>query len=150
MGAEVKSMSFSVDDGRPAYHVDDPRCVALGVWLITDIRNSFFACLDALALIDDALHGRPSMGKWEGEGFDIHVAADRVVLRNIWLDGQRGEYPVPEVRDALERYWHFLAGLPASPRVTRVHRRDLPAIQADLLDWEETWHRPHPYRGRLF
>lgn len=147
----MSSMTFSIDQFElPLYQVDDERYEALGVWLITDISIYFKVCLDALAMIDDVSHGRPPFEEWSSDKFDVRFTPDRVSLQNQWLEDQHGEYPVPEVREVLERYWRFLVSMPERTHLIREYHPELPQWQADLLSWEETWGRPHPYRGRLF
>ncbi|MGC3859363.1 hypothetical protein [Micromonospora chersina] len=144
-------MTFSIDQFKlPLYQVDDERYEALGVWLTTDISIYFRVCLDALAMIDDVSHGRQPFEEWSSDKFDVHFTPERVSLQNQWLEFQHGEYPVPEIREVLERYWRFLVSMPERTHLIREYHPDLPQWQADLLLWEETWKRPHPYRGRLF
>jgi hypothetical protein len=49
----------------------------------------------------------------------------------------------------LERSWWFLLTRPPAPETTRLLRPDLPEHEAFLLDWEQTWSKRHPYRGRI-
>lgn len=139
---------FHTENRRPRYEVSDPAYTALGVWLVMDVGHSATMCLDALAIVDDTLHQREAE-EWEGEGFIVDVSLDGVSLRNMYNPDQRGEYPLDFVRQTLERYWAFIIALPGDPQVTRLYRPDLPEWQADLLEWEAAWKRPHPYRGRL-
>ncbi|MEU4788929.1 hypothetical protein ACFWRG_00880 [Micromonospora tulbaghiae] len=147
----MSSIAFSDDEFRlPLYHVNDARYEALGSWLITEISVSFSACLAALALVDDASNGRAPVEEWDSDSFDVHVDGSRIGFQNRLVESQHGEYSVPEVRDAVERYWGFLVDRPERGDLIREYRPDLPWWQAELLQWEERWGRPHPYRGRLF
>ncbi len=147
----MSSMTFSIDQFKlPLYQVDDQRYEALGVWLITDISIYFGVCLDALAMIDDVSNGRPPFEEWSSDKFDVNFTPERVSLQNQWLEDQHGEYAVAEVREVLERYWCFLVSMPERTHLIREYHPELPQWQADLFQWEETWGRPHPYRGRLF
>jgi len=133
----VSFISFYTDEsGFPAYRADDNRYVPLGVWFVMELRNSPYQCLDLLALVDDAAAGRSSDGEWEGEAFHCTVTTSGVTVQNTILDDQQGTYSLAEVRQAAEDYWRQL------PEPSR--------IPADLADWERSWNRPHPYRGRLF
>ncbi|RKN48235.1 hypothetical protein [Micromonospora endolithica] len=130
-------LSFYTDPkGFPRYESTDDRWVPVGVWFMMELRNSPYQCLDLLAIVDDVVSGREARTQWEGEAFDVVITAARVSVVNTILDNQRGEYALDEVRAAAEDYWRYLSG---SPRVA-----------ADLKDWEKTWSRTHPYRGRLF
>lgn len=144
-------VAFSLDQFElPIFRVDDKRYETLGAWLITDISVYFGACLDALALIDDVANGRQPAEEWSSDTFDVTFPAEHVSLRSQWPADRHGEYPVPEVREVLERYWRFLVSRPENPDLIREYRPDLPRWQAELLQWEERWGRPHPYRARLF
>ena len=144
-------IAFSLDGFRlPLYEVADQRYETLGVWLISDISIYFRACLDALEMVDDVSNGRRPAEEWSSDKFEVGFTPERVSLQNLWLEGQHGEYAVPEVREVLERYWRFLVNTPERTHLIREYHPDLPQWQADLLLWEETWKRPHPYRGRLF
>ncbi|WP_239542185.1 hypothetical protein [Micromonospora terminaliae] len=101
-------------------------------------------------MIDDVSNGRRPAEEWSSDKFEVRFTPELVSLENLWLEGQHGEYPVAEVREVLERYWRFLVSTPERTHLIREYHPDLPQWQADLLLWEETWQRPHPYRGRLF
>ncbi len=130
-------ISFYTDQhGFPAYSTTDERYVALGVWFKMELRDSPYQCLDLLAVINDVASGRTTAGRWEGEAFDVPITAAGVSTHNMITDGNRATYTLQELREAAEDYWRYLAGGPRA--------------QADVEDWERTWGRPHPYRGRLF
>ncbi|WP_446218102.1 hypothetical protein [Micromonospora sp. IBHARD004] len=143
-------ITFSLNQfNLPAYQVKDDRYTTLGVWLITDISRQFLVCLDGLAMIDDVAAGRAPFEEWSSDKFEVEFTQQGVLLQNQWLEHQRGEYTVDEVRDALESYWRYLVSLPERELI-REYRPDLPEWQAALLRWEEKWGLTHPYRGRLF
>jgi hypothetical protein len=139
---------FTSDLGSPRYEADDQRFTPLGMWLVMDLASDPTMILDALAMIDDVGSGRSTSEAWEGEGFDVAFSKERVEVVAVHVDS-RAEYLFSEVRDAVERYWAFAIRLPENPDVERVLRPDLPYWQACLLEWEQVWDRPHPYRGRL-
>ncbi|MEV6524017.1 hypothetical protein AB0M43_18875 [Longispora sp. NPDC051575] len=130
-------LSFYTDgDGFPRYRASDDRYVPLGVWFVMELRNSPYQALDLLGIVDEVVSGRSAGEDWDGEAFQVRVAPSGVSVRNTILDGQAGTFPLDEVRRAAEDYWRYLS--------TR------PEVAADLADWERTWGRAHPYRGRLF
>lgn len=148
----VSFIDFSVDDRfhLPLYRVEDARYTTLGVWLITDLSIYFGVCLDGLAMLDDVVNGRLPFEEWSSDKFEVSITPEYIFLKNLWLESQHGRYPVDEVREALETYWRFLVSLPERKHLIREYHPGLPQWQADVLVWEETWGRPHPYRGRLF
>jgi hypothetical protein len=147
----VGFISFSLDQFRlPLFQVEDQRYRPLGAWLITDVSKYLGVCLDALAMVDDVANGRPPFEEWSSDKYDVVFTPDGVEFSNQWVEGEGGRYSLDEVREALEIYCRFLIDQPENAHLIREYRPDLPQWQADLLLWEETWGRPHPYRGRLF
>ncbi len=71
-------------------------------------------------------------------------------FQNRYALDQRAEYSLDEVRPVLEDYWRFLLTIPERPGTYRAFWPELSLPEAHLLLWEQTWGRPHPYRGRLF
>lgn len=143
-------ISFSLDQHRlPLAHVDNERYQPLGGWLITDISIHLGACLDALAMIDDVVDGRPPFEEWSSENYEVSFTPQGFAFRNLWVESDHGQYSIEEIREAVEAYWRFLASQPDRGLI-REYRPDLPEREAALLRWEEKWGRPHPYRGRLF
>lgn len=144
-------MTFSLDKLRlPLYAAEDGRYQPLGAWIITDISIYKGVCLDALAILADISAGRPPFEPWDSDNYTVNFTPTEVTIQNNWVEHERGTFTVAEVRDAVEEYWRFLAGIPDNPDLIREYRPDLPEWQAALLQWEETWGRPHPYRGKLF
>ena len=142
--------SFSLDQYRlPVAEVDDERYRRLVNWMITDVSVHPQVALDALAMIDDVANGRPPFEEWSSENYEVSFTSDGLTFQNVWLPHDNGNYTVEEARQAFEEYWRFLVSLPDRGLI-REYRPDLPEWQADLLMWEETWGRAHPYRGRLF
>lgn len=147
----MSSFNFSLDQyGLPTFQVSDPSYNALGGWLISDISRYMLVALDALAMIDDVSHGEEPFEQWSSENYVVNISPKGVTLSDVWTEGDRSEYPVADVRSALEDYWRFLSSQPENPNLVREYRPDLPEWQADLARWEEKWERTHPYRGRLF
>ena len=145
----MSRMTFSLDDFRLPYCLsDDERMQRLGNWISTDISIYKGVCLDALATVADVVAGRP-VEPWESENFTVHFSDAGVSIRNEWVEVERGEFSMAEVREAVEDYWRFLVAIPDNPELIREFRPDLPEWQAALLMWERTWRRPHPYRGML-
>ncbi|GIF73262.1 hypothetical protein [Asanoa siamensis] len=142
-------ISFSLDRyNLPLFEAADARHTALGSWITGDISVYFPVCLDALAAVDDAANGRP-VEPWSSDNY--HVSIDANGLRfNSPYSSQEGDYPLSEVRPVLEDYWRFLVARPENPDLVRPYWPELPEWQAELLLWEQTWERRHPYRGRLF
>ncbi|MGH3390210.1 MAG: hypothetical protein ACRDOO_15185 [Actinomadura sp.] len=144
-------MSFSLNERRlPLYQAEDSKYQPLGAWIITDISIYRGACLDALAMLSDVSAGRPTFEPWDSENYTVHFAPTGVSIQNDWVEHERGEFSVADVRVAVEDYWRFLASLPDNPNLIREYRPDLPEWQAALLRWEEKWSRRHPYHGVLF
>ncbi|MFC4912844.1 hypothetical protein [Actinomadura gamaensis] len=144
-------MTFSLDKHRlPLFHTDDQRLEPLGVWIIADISIYKQVCLDALAMIADVSAGRPPFEPWSSDKFDVAFSESGITIQNLWIPDQHGEYTLAETRDTVENYWRFLVAVPDNPNLIREYRPDLPEWQADLLMWEESWKRPHPYRGVFF
>jgi len=143
-------MRFRMDDYFGPV-VDEPAKgqEVLAGWICTDINVPFRVLFDALAMIDDAAHGRPPYDEWSSEGYDVNFAPTGVTIRSLHGDRRSGNYTVDEVRSALEDFWNFRIRQPERSNVRREFRPDLPEWKADLLGWEDTWKRPHPYRGRL-
>jgi hypothetical protein len=137
------------DRGFPTFEVDDQRFRALGAWAITDISLLMGVCLDALAMVDDVATGRPAE-PWSSEHYDLTLTRAGVTFTNYWADDENGQYTLAEFREAVERYWAFLASRPEEPFIQRDYWPDLPEAEAEVLLWEKTWQRRHPYRGRLF
>lgn len=130
-------ITFYTDDkGFARYRTDEDRLVPLGVWFMMELRNSPYQCLDLLAIIDDVASGRSDAELWDGEGFQVQIKPSGATTYNTILDSHRATYPLAELRSAAEDYWRYLAGRPS--------------VEFDIKDWEQTWKRPHPYRGRLF
>ena len=121
----------------------------LDVWVTMDIQTSYYLCLDALAMVSDVAAGKFREKQWEGEMCDISITKDKVVVQNNFVDDETTEIQFDLFKDILEEYWKFLTKIPPPYYVSREYRPDLPEIWADLLDWEETWQRKHPYRGRI-
>jgi hypothetical protein len=147
----VTSISFAADQyGLPTYQTDDPKYQTLGAWLIGDVSNCPLVALDALAMIDEVSKGDEPFEPWSSENYDVAFTPSGVTINNVWVESERAQYPLPEVRAALQSYWRFLASRPENPHLVREYRPDLPTWEADLLSWEEKWERTHPYPGRLF
>ncbi len=129
--------------------VADHRFGPLADWLITDISREPSILLDALAVIDDAMHG-DEPEDWGSDNYEVAVTTDGFTVTNLYFPESVGRYALPEVRAALEEYWHFFLLAAPSRGLIREYRPDLPEWEAALLRWEERWHRRHPSRGRLF
>ena len=144
-------MSFSLDSFKlPLYEANDSRYLPLGSWITTDITIYKGVCLDALAMIADISAGRPPFEEWDSENYAVSFTPTQVEIQNQWVEHEHGVFSVPEVREAVEDYWKFLVSLPDSPDLIREFRPDLPEWQAELMQWETRWGRPHPYRGTFF
>jgi hypothetical protein len=129
--------------------VDAPsRYRQLAAWLSSGIGHDFKGCLDALELVDDALNGQAQTEEWGGEGWSVHFGTDALHLKHQHGDDPEAAYDLRQAREAIEDFWRFLTSLPER-KIRRRFRPDLPEWQADLLQWEESWNRRHPYRGRL-
>lgn len=133
--------------GSPDFDFDDKRSVKLGVWLTMEIGAKFTVALDALDSIYEVLEGTGEPGDWEGESFEATFTPTELIL--VDYDGTEARYPMAEVRRELEKYWRFLLTRTPTPGTTRLLRPDLPEPEAYLLQWEETWNKRHPYRGRI-
>jgi hypothetical protein len=134
----VSFLSFYTDDhGFPRFRAGDERYNPLGVFLTMEVTNSPTLGLDLLEMVDDVVHGRAESRQWDGEGFLARFSPDGVSMQNRFLDFQRGTYSLAEVREAAENYWSFIADMNGPEQVAK-----------DLISWEQTWERTHPYRGR--
>jgi len=143
-------ISFSLtNEGFPIFAVEDQRYRALGAWAVVDISLLMGVCLDALAMVDDVSTGRPAE-PWSSEHYDLTLTTQGVTFSNYWADDEQGHYSLPEFRETVENYWSFLASRPEDPAIVRDFWPELPAAQAEVKLWEQTWQRQHPYRGRLF
>ncbi|GIF73261.1 hypothetical protein [Asanoa siamensis] len=139
---------FWVSDlGTPRFEVDDQRFRALGAWAVIDISSLMGVCLGALAMVDDVARGR-AVEPWSSAHYDLTLNRHRVMFSNRWADDERGEYTFAEYRQVVEDYLKFLVSRPVSGYV-RDYWPELPEAEAEVRLWEETWHRAHPYRGRL-
>lgn len=138
---------FYDEYGLPRYEADDREHRLLGIWLTMEIGPKFFVALDALDSVAEATEGSGRAGDWEGESIEARFTPKELILTDY--DGTAGRYPMGEVRAELERYWRFLLTRPAAHGTTRVLRPDLPEHEAYLLQWEQTWNKRHPYRGRI-
>jgi hypothetical protein len=133
----VGAISFYVDSrGFTQYRTDDDRLIPLGIWFSMELRDSPYQCLDLLAIIDDVASGREAETRWEGEAFEVDITRAGAHVVNTILDDHQATYSLAELTAAAEEYWVYLAG---NPRMAE-----------DITDWERTWKRSHPYRGRLF
>jgi hypothetical protein len=138
---------FLNEHGLPRYEADDRRYWKLGVWMTMDVGGNFAAALDALDAVFEVLEGAGGPVEWEGESTDARFTRESLILTDY--DGTTAAYDMREVRVELERYWKFLLTLKSAPGVTRHLRPDLPESEAYLLQWEDTWKKRHPYRGRI-
>lgn len=102
-----------------------------------------------LATIVDVRAGRP-VEPWESENYTVRFSSSGVSIQNQWVESDHGEFSLDEVREAVEEYWRFLVSIPDNPGLIREFRPDLPEWRAELLMWERTRRRSHPYRGVLF
>ncbi|MBO2446091.1 hypothetical protein J4573_03250 [Actinomadura barringtoniae] len=145
-------ISFSLDPEfrMPLYHANDKKYQALGAWILADISNNKRVALDALATIADIEAGRPLTEPWDSENYTVDFGPAGVEIQNDWVSHESGSYSLAELKEAIETYWKFLASIPDNPDLIREFRPDLPEWQAAILSWEDTWKRPHPYRGKLF
>ncbi len=110
------------------------------MFLTMDVQNSPTLGYDLLDLVERAYTGQEDTTEWDGEGFYVTFSrADGVTMQNNFLADKRGSYSLEEVRDVAQDYWHHIAR-EAGPK----------QCAFELKLWEETWGRPHPYRGRLF
>jgi hypothetical protein len=142
-------LTFRDDETFGPVAVDAPsRHRQLAAWLASGIGHDFKGCLDALELVDDALNGRAQTDEWGGEGWTVRFGTDALHLGHRYGNEPEAVIDLGQAREAIEDFWRFLTGLPER-RIKRRFRPDLPEWQADLLQWEESWNRRHPYRGRL-
>jgi len=136
----VSFISFYRDEGGfRRYLVNDDRYVPLGVFLVMDVQSAPTLGLDLLEMVDDVVSGREEVRVWDGEGFLVRFSRSGVSMQNNFLEHQRGECTLEEVREAAESYWPFLAGIAGPEQVSK-----------EFISWERTWERRHPYRGRFF
>lgn len=143
-------MSFSLDNLRlPLYQADDGKYQPLGAWIITDISIYKGVCLDALAMIADVSADRPPFEVWDSENYTVNFSPTGISIQNNYVEHEHGDFTVAGAREAVENYWRFLVGIPDNPHLIREYRPDLPEWQAAVMQWEERWGRPHPYRGIL-
>lgn len=144
-------MTFYMDEEfrSPRFRTEEKGYNPLGEWVIADISQYFFVCLDALAMIDDVANGNPPFEEWSSENYEVTFSPQGFSVKNIWVENWGGDYPVETVREVIEEYWRFLVSQPERD-VVREYRPDLPEWQANLMQWEEQWGRVHPYRGRFF
>lgn len=144
------SIKFFVDESATvSSQVEDPRDALLAGWLRADVGDTPLFCLDALAMIDDINTERAEHQEYEGNAFAVYFSQERVKVANIHVDDLWEDYTLAHVQEEVERYWNFQKTIPASPNVVRQYRPDLSRQDGDLLRWEDTWQRRHPYRGRL-
>jgi hypothetical protein len=144
-------MTFSLDQFElPLYHAEDEGLWVLGSWITGDISVEKQVCLDALAMAADVSAGRPPFEEWSSENYQVEFTPSVLRIQNLWIPDERGEFPFPLVKEVIEDYWKFLVSIPENPRLIREFHPDRPEWEAHLLLWEETWKRPHPYRGTFF
>lgn len=142
-------LNFRFDDLFGPVAVDVPNeYQALAAWLSTDVGHDFKACLDALEMVDDALNGRVPEDEWDSEGWSVAFGLDALRLKHRYGEDPEAVYGLQQAREAIEDFWRFLTNLPER-KVKRQFRTDLPEFQADLLQWEDSRQRRHPYRGRI-
>lgn len=140
------------ENGSIKYQTDDRSLGDLGLWLSFDMGFAYDSCLDALRAVDDVLSGRSASDGYEGNDYSVQMTKETATFSPLYDDGGGGgpsTCPMSAVKDAVETYWRFLLSLPPNPNVIRTYRPDLPFPLATLLQWEEYWERPHPYRGRI-
>ncbi|GAA3234319.1 hypothetical protein [Nonomuraea helvata] len=121
----------------------------LGIWLSFDLGRNYYGCLNALMSIADVESLEKNAEHFEGEGYDVEFAPDKVTVSNRFLEERFTSYVFAEAKAAIESFWRFIITVPDSAQAIRVYRPDLPEHLADLVLWEEQWRRPHPYRGRI-
>jgi hypothetical protein len=138
------------ENGSIKYQTNDRALGDLGLWLSFDMGFAYDSCLDALRAVDDTLSGRSESGGYEGNDYNVQMNKEFATFSAIYGDGgPPTSCPMAAVKSAVEDYWRFLLTLPPNPNVIREYRPDLPPHLASLLQWEESWNRRHPYRGRL-
>ncbi len=142
-------LSFALDQGFPRFMGSQERYWPLGAWLISEISTLPGPALDALATLDDAARGE-EVPPWDSESYDVAFDAGGLRFANRYALDQRAQYSLEEVRPALEDYWRFVSAIPEPPGAYREYWPELPLPEAEVLLWEKTWGRRHPYRGRLF
>lgn len=135
------------EDGDVAIDYDDERFVAFGAFLKLDVNYSMVRCLDALQMVADVDSGRSAVEVYDGE---VHRAEfSGALVTHKFLPERTARVPIDVAVRALEQFWTVIESKPLSPNRTRIYRPDLPLVASELHLWESTWHRPHPYRGRL-
>lgn len=140
---------FTDESGSTAYEVADPRDTLLASWLTFDLGTVPLFCLDALQMIDDVATDRAEHQEYEGNVYTVYFRKDQVTVSHLFMEDKSEVYSFDHVRDAVEQYWLFQKTVPPATNMIRQYRLDLSIQDADLLRWEDTWQRRHPYRGRL-
>jgi hypothetical protein len=135
------------EDGDVAIDYDDKRFVEFGAFLKLDVNYSMVRCLDALQMVADVGSGKSAVEVYDGEVHRAEFRRDGVLVTHKFLPERTAQVPFDVAVRALEQFWTVLESKPLSPNRTRVP--DLPLVESELHLWESTWHRPHPYRGRL-
>ncbi|MEV3938635.1 hypothetical protein AB0K52_22005 [Glycomyces sp. NPDC049804] len=137
------------EDGDVAIDYDDKRFVEFGAFLKLDVNYSMVRCLDALQMVADVDSGISAVEVYDGEVHRAEFRREGVLVTHKFLPERTAQVPFDVAVRALEQFWTVIESKPVSPNRTRVYRPDLPLVESELHLWESTWHRPHPYRGRL-
>ncbi|MDP9794341.1 hypothetical protein J2S43_002853 [Catenuloplanes nepalensis] len=147
----MSDLRFELDPHYNAvnFTTSDERYGPLGVFLISEISTRQGPALDALAVLDDATRGEETE-PWDSESYEVTFDEGGLRFQNRFALDQRAEYTLDEIRPVIESYWRFVSAVPERPGAYREYWPDLPRPEAEVLLWEKTWGRAHPYRGRLF
>ncbi|MEV0650571.1 hypothetical protein AB0I28_35485 [Phytomonospora sp. NPDC050363] len=144
-------MRFTVDaDGDIAVELGDGEAAyaEFAAWLKLGVNYSPMRCLDALQMADDVLTGQSDVETFTAEAHTTTFTRDKVTVRHQFLD--RGAVvPLKYAVERIEEWWGLIAYRAPKAGTTQPYRPDLPFWEAQLVLWEETWERRHPYRGRL-
>lgn len=135
-------------DGTIDIDYDDPGEYEFGLFLKLSVNYSLARCLDALQMADDVLTGRSDQERFEAETNIALFTPEMVVVTATEPPLRKSEVPSALAVRLIEDWWRLIAKAPRRG-MTQVYRPDLPYLESNLVLWEETWGRRHPYRGRL-
>ncbi|SDD49953.1 hypothetical protein [Glycomyces harbinensis] len=121
----------------------------LGTFLVLDIGDDPYKCLVGLYCVAQIEQGRSRREVVGGESVAVELTPDHAILEDHFDPSRSKSIPFAQFKSALEALWAVVCRANGEPRPSRVYRPDLAPAEGDLLLWEETFGRRHPYRGAI-
>lgn len=141
-------MSIYIND-QDVLVIGDEYDPVLGTFLFLDIGYDPYKCLVALYHAAQITQGRTDSAVVGGESVIVKLTPGHASLDDQFAPARSRDIPFDEFRRAVEELWVVLYRANSEHQPSRVYRPDLTPAEGDLVMWEETFGRRHPYRGRI-